>query len=125
MQKIAWDLLPKPECAALAQEPDNGPTRLLCAVLWLKLNQMFFNQGTQKEACGLFTVHEKQLSRLITGHKYFGGTDKRKSTDKGGDDKCSKLHCKKSQLAGTAVKDLEEDTTRPKEGHSRVKDRPN
>ena len=59
------------------------------------------------------------------GHKYFGGTDKRKSTDDGGDDKYSKLHCKKLQLAETVVKDPEEDTTGPKEGHSGVKDRPN
>ena len=55
-KKITWDLLLKPERAALAQEPDNGPMRLLCTVLWIKLNQMFFNQGTQKEACGLFTM---------------------------------------------------------------------
>ena len=110
------------QCAALAWKLDNSPTRLLCAVLWLKLNWMFFNQGTQKEACGLFTVHEKQLSRLIMGHKYFGGTDKRKSTDDSGDEKCSKLHHKKSQLAETAVNAPEEDTTGPKEGHSGVKD---
>ena len=64
-KKITWDLLPKPEHAALAWELDNSPTRLLCAVLWLRLSQMFFNRGTQKEACGLFTVQEKQLSRLL------------------------------------------------------------
>ena len=96
----------------------------MCCVV-VKLNQMFFNQGTQKEACGFFTMREKQLSRLIIGCKYFGGTGKRKSTDDGDDDKCSKHHHKKSQLAETAVKDPEEDTTRPKEGHSGVKDRPN
>ena len=45
--------------------------------------------------------------------------------DDSGDDKHSKLHHKKSQLSETAVKDPEEDTTRPKEGHSIVKDRPN
>ena len=51
--------------------------------------------------------------------------EKRKSTDDGSDYKCSKLHHKKSQPAETAVKDLEEDTTGLKEGHSGVKDRPN
>ena len=55
-KKIVRDLLPKPEHPALSWELDNSPTRLLCAVLWLKLNQMFFNQGTQNEACGLFTM---------------------------------------------------------------------
>ena len=33
MHKIEWDLLPKGDKPILAKEPDNGPTRLLCAVL--------------------------------------------------------------------------------------------
>ena len=71
-KKIAHDLLPKPNHAALARETDNGPTRLLCAALWLKLNHMFFNQGMQKEACRMFMVWEKQLSRLLMGAQVYG-----------------------------------------------------
>ena len=29
--------------------------------------------GMAKEACELFQVREKQLSRVLTGHKYLGG----------------------------------------------------
>ena len=57
----------------------------------------------------MFTMHEKQLSRLLMGHKYFGGTHKRKSTDDGSDEKQFKLCCRKSQLAQTAVKPPEEE----------------
>ena len=123
-KKIAHDLLPKPDCAALAREPYNRPTRLLCVVLWLKLNHMFLNQGTQKEACGMFTVCEKQLSRLLMDCKYFCGTDNRKSTDEGSDENRLKLCRRKSQLAETAVKPREEegDTAELKEGHSAVKE---
>ena len=88
---------------------------------------MFLNQGTQKEACGMFMVCEKQLSRLLMGCTYFGGTDKRKSTDQGSDEKRSKLCHRKSQLAETAVKPPEEegDTAEPKEDHSAVKEQLN
>ena len=126
-KRIAHDLLPKANHTALAREPNNGPTRLLCAALWLKLNHMFFNQGTQKEACSMFTVWEKQLSRLLMGCKYMGGTDKRKPSDKGTDEKQSRLCHRKSQPAGTAVKPPEEDdpraegdTIEPKEAQSAI-----
>ena len=68
--KIEWDLLPKGDKLILAKEPDNGPTRLLCAVLWIKLSKLFLNKGMQKEATMIFCVREKQLSRLLTGCKY-------------------------------------------------------
>ena len=75
MHKIEWDLLPKGDKPILVKEPDNGPTRLLCAVLWIKLSRLFLNKGTQKEATTIFCMTEKQLSRLMTGHKYWGGTN--------------------------------------------------
>ena len=52
----------------------NKPTRLLCAVVWLKLSKTILNKGTQKEAAAKFQVWEKQLSQLITGRKYWGST---------------------------------------------------
>ena len=72
-KKIEWDLLPKGNVVALAHEPDNGPTHLLCAVLWIKLTRMFLNKGTQKEAAVIFSMREKQLSHLLTERKYWGG----------------------------------------------------
>ena len=56
MKKVERDLLPCPNKACLMREPDNDPLRLLCAAVWVKLNRLFFNKGTQKEAATLFCV---------------------------------------------------------------------
>ena len=55
LQKVEKTVLPKPKVACLAHEPKNGPTRILTAVVWLKLRHKYFNQGMAKEACKLFT----------------------------------------------------------------------
>ena len=63
-----------PRLASLAQEPWFGPTRLLAAVVWLHLKCKFFNGGTAKEACTTFEVRAKQLSKLLLGKVYLGGS---------------------------------------------------
>ena len=63
-----------PEPTSLAQEPWYGPTRLLAAVVWLHLKCKFFNGGTTKEACTTFEVRAKQLSKLLLGKVYLGGS---------------------------------------------------
>ena len=47
------------------------------------MSQKYFNEGTAKEAYEQFNVRAKQLSRVLTGKKYLGGTQahKRKATD--------------------------------------------
>ena len=65
-------LLPRP--SSLAQEPWYGPTRLLAAAVWLHLKSKFFNGGTTKEACTTFEVQAKQLSKLLSGKVYLGGS---------------------------------------------------
>ena len=65
-------LLPWP--SSLAQEPWYGSTRLLAAVVWLHLKCKFFNGGTTKEACTMFEVWAKQLSKLLSGKVYLGGS---------------------------------------------------
>ena len=65
-------LLPWP--SSLAQEPQYGPTKLLAAVVWLHLKCKFFNGGTTKEACTTFEVQAKQLSKLLSGKVYLGGS---------------------------------------------------
>ena len=93
--------------ALLAREPVNGPTHLLCALIWLKLSHTFPNKGTQKEAVLKFQVQEKQLSHLITGRKYYGGSDKTGGAEKYmGIEKGLKdrLKCKKSSPGTTALK---------------------
>ena len=65
-------LLPQP--LSLAWEPRYGPTRLLAAAVWLRLKCKFFNSGTAKEACTMFEVQAKQLSKLLSGKVYLGGS---------------------------------------------------
>ena len=57
----------------------NGSTRILAAVVWLKMNHKFFNKGMAKQACELFKVQAKQLSRVLTGWKYLGRIKKKTS----------------------------------------------
>ena len=60
--------------SSLTQEPWYRPTRLLAAVVWLHLKCKFFNGGTTKEACTMFEVQAKQLSKLLSGKVYLGGS---------------------------------------------------
>ena len=82
MSKIERDILPMSDKAIPVREPVNGPTQLLCAVMWLKLSCTILNKGTQKEAAAKFQVREKQLSQLITGRKYWGGLEKQTKMEK-------------------------------------------
>ena len=63
-----------PQAVSLAWEPWFGPTWLLAAAIWLCLKCKFFNGGTAKEACTMFEVWAKQLSKLLSGKVYLGGT---------------------------------------------------
>ena len=63
-----------PRASSLAWEPWYRPTQLLAAAIWLHLKCKFFNGGTTKEACTMFEVQAKQLSKLLSGKVYLGGT---------------------------------------------------
>lgn len=76
LAKIVLNLLPCGKHATLKKEPDNNPTWLLAAVLYLKLKCKFLNEGRQKEIEELFSVKGKQLSKLLMGRKYFSGHDR-------------------------------------------------
>ena len=65
-------LLPWP--ASLTWEPQYRPTQLLAVVVWLLLKYKFFNGSTTKEACTMFEVQAKQLSKLLSGKVYLGGS---------------------------------------------------
>ena len=82
-EKVKKTVLPISDATCLKHEPRNGPTRILTAAVWLKLSRKYFNEGTAKEARERFLVRAKQLSRVLTGRKYLGGTQahKRKTTD--------------------------------------------
>ena len=63
-----------PQLLSLAWEPQYGPTQLLAAAVWLHLKCKFFNSGTAKEACTTYEVQAKQLSKLLSGKVYLGGS---------------------------------------------------
>ena len=63
-----------PRVASLAQEPWYRPTQLLAAAVWLHLKCKFFNGNMAKEACTMFEVWAKQLSKLLSGKVYLSGT---------------------------------------------------
>ena len=67
-----------PNAPCLAHKPQNSPTRILTAAVWLKMSKKYFNKGTAKEACEHFDVRAKQLLRVLTGKKYLGGTQAHK-----------------------------------------------
>ena len=71
-------ILPTSNAPCLAHEPKNSPTHVLAVAVWLKLNRKYFNEGTAKEACDQFEVRVKQLSRVLTGRKYLGGSQVKK-----------------------------------------------
>ena len=77
-EKIQKMVLPVPNATCLKHKPQNGLTRILTAAIWLKMSKKYFNEGTAKEACERFNVHVKQLSRVLTGKKYLGGTQAHK-----------------------------------------------
>ena len=74
-EKIAVNLLPNGKRAVLKRKPENNLTRLLMTVIYLKLKKKFLNTGTQKECVELFSVNEKQLSKLVTVRHYQGSSD--------------------------------------------------
>ena len=82
-EKVRKTVLPIPDATCLKHEPRNGLTRILTAVVWLKLSRKYFNEGTVKEACERFNVQAKQLSWVLTGKKYLSGTQvcRRRATD--------------------------------------------
>ena len=43
--------------------------------MYLKLKKKFLNTGTQKECAEMFSVNEKQLSKLVMGQHYQGGME--------------------------------------------------
>ena len=77
-EKVKKMVLPIPDATCLKHKPRNSLTHILTAALWLKMSQKYFNEGRAREACEWFNVRAKQLSRVLTGQKYLGGTQARK-----------------------------------------------
>ena len=100
MIQLKKAVLPCHNTQALWWEADNSPTWLLLAVLHLKLNWCFFNEGTQIDVQTRFKVHPKQLSKLLSGHKYYGGTDTKTDRRKAVEEPESQPKVKKGMTSG-------------------------
>ena len=77
-EKVRKMVLPIPNSPCLAHKARNGPTHILAAAVWLKMLKKYFNKGMPKEVCKRFDMRAKQLSRVLMGRKYLGGTQARK-----------------------------------------------
>ena len=74
-EQLSWlERVLLPQAVSLAWEPLYRPTQLLAAAVWLCLKHKFLNGGMAKEACTMFEVWAKQLSKLLLGKVYLGGT---------------------------------------------------
>ena len=58
-----------PVTPVIAREPDNGPTRLLCAVVWLKLSRTFLNKGHAEGSSGSVQGSGKAAESSVDGEK--------------------------------------------------------
>ena len=72
-EKVEKTILPRHQAVCFKHELKNGLTRILAVAVWLKLKRKYFLVSMAKEACELFQVRAKQLSRVLTGHKYLEG----------------------------------------------------
>ena len=93
----------------------------MAAAIWLCFKRKFLNEGTTKDTCRKFTVREKQLSKILSGSRYKGGTDPKGPLARG-------KTWKSVPTKKTDEDDEEEDDPQPsapKEGRSAVKGRPN
>ena len=72
-EKVEKTILPRHKAVCFKHEPKNGPMRILAVAVWLMLKRKYFSTGMAKEACELFQVRAKQLSRVLTVCKYLGG----------------------------------------------------
>ena len=74
-ERLTWlEKVLLPRAVYLTWEPWFGPTQLLAAAIWLCLKCKFFNSSMAKEAWTMFEVWAKQLSKLLLGKVYLGGT---------------------------------------------------
>ena len=77
-RKMGVGLQDDSACTKCTMPGSQTKEQILVVVVWLKLNRKYFNKGMAKEACDRFEVRAKQLSRVLTGSKYLGGTQAKK-----------------------------------------------
>ena len=67
-------ILPNPDSSELVQEEENSATRVLAAAIYLKIENMFFDETSSRvEIATAFKCNISQLTKAVTGVHYKGG----------------------------------------------------
>ena len=81
------------------------------AVVWLRLKRKYMNSGMVIDACKMFNISVKMLSKVLLGKKYARGSEKKRKAglETLGPKECNKK--KKPLKAHTAHKDLDDSSS--------------
>ena len=83
-------VLPDPDSSELAQEEENSATRVLAAAIYLKIENLFFDETSSRlEIATAFKYNINQLTKAVTGVHYKGGPHHYKPKQKTGDKRSS------------------------------------
>ena len=83
-------ILPNPDSSELALEEENSATCVLAAAIYLKIENMFFNETSSRvEIAMAFKCNISQLTKAVTGVHYKGGPHRYKPKQKTGDKRSS------------------------------------
>ena len=83
-------ILPDPDSSELAGEEENSATRVLAAAIYLKLENMFFDETSSRvDIAVTFKCNISQISKAVTGVHYKGGPHRYKPRQKTGDKRSS------------------------------------
>ena len=83
-------ILPDPYSSELAGEEENSATRVLAAAIYLKLENMFFDETSSRvDIAATFKCNISQISKAVTGVHYKGGPHRYKPRQKTGDKRSS------------------------------------
>ena len=79
-------ILPNPDSSELAQEEENSVTHVLAAAIYLKIENMFFDETSSRvEIATAFKCNISQLTKAVMGVHYKGGPHRYKPKQKTGD----------------------------------------
>ena len=83
-------VLPDPDSSELALEEENSATHVLAAAIYLKIENLFFDETSSRlEIATAFKCNINQLTKAVTGVHYKGGPHRYKPKQKTGDKRSS------------------------------------
>ena len=82
--------MPDPDSSELACEEENSATRVLAAAIYLKIENMFFDETSSRvEIAAAFKCNISQLTKAVMGVHYKGGPHRYKPRQKTGNKRSS------------------------------------